>query len=211
MFLFYFFSIFEPHNICISSDSCEIVFRRCAVIISFFQIIGIGKQIKLQFYGDRSFASVGRHCILPFNPNVDVTKHIHKKCYVKAMQEALIESIHSMEQSKRAVDRLIEESCMQKMKSNNAVKVKCVADPVTHNKIASRSKQILDRTENSSIRSCVTRSKIANTQSANTESMSIHGPVMRCKKQTNTNTTRNNKKIKNSVRRSERLRKKNIT
>lgn len=122
------------------------------------------------------------------------------------MQEALIEGIRSMEQSKRAVDQLVEESPMHNMKSNNAVNVKHAVTSVTHNKIASASKQHRNNIEN-----CVTRSKSANTQSANTESKSIHGPITRNKQKNTNKTARNKKKIENSVRRSERLRKKNIT
>lgn len=44
------------------------------------------------FYGDRTTASIGRNCIEPFLPSVHVGKHVNKRGYLKAVQEAVIES-----------------------------------------------------------------------------------------------------------------------
>lgn len=165
-----------------SSDSFYFFFLQCALDVYFLQITGIGKQIKVQFFGDCTVAKVGRHCILPFNSNIDVTKHFPRRGYVKAMQEALIEGISSMKRSIAAVDQFTE-------KSNNAVKVERAVTSVTH-------------IENPSIRNCATHSQSA----TNAENKSI---ITRNK--TNTQKTTQNKiKIESSVRRSKRLRKKNI-
>lgn len=145
---------------------------------------------------------------------------MHKKGYNKALQEALIEGIRFINQSKRAAkcncgpivqDQIASKSGkksemgyssdnrIETMRSNGPAKVKCVADR--------------DTVENSSIRGCVTRSKSANTQSAKTGIIHIPDEVTHSQlKQTKTSkNARYIDQMKNEVRRSERIRVMNLS
>lgn len=51
----------------------------------------VGPKIDVKFFGDNTTAVVSRKTVFPFNKEVDVKKHKHRKLYGKAMKEALIE------------------------------------------------------------------------------------------------------------------------
>lgn len=56
------------------------------------QIIAIGKKYEVKFYGDNSTASMWPGACRAFDSTVDVSKHIHKQGYEKAMKEALMDA-----------------------------------------------------------------------------------------------------------------------
>lgn len=69
------------------------------VFTDFFQITKSGRKIDVQFYGDRTTASIGKSCIFPFNTKINVEKHENRKGYKKAIAEALIEKARSSVES----------------------------------------------------------------------------------------------------------------
>lgn len=125
---------------------------------------------------------------------------MNKRGYAKAVKEALIDGIRCMEQSRRAIDQFLEEKETETVNVSETHRAVGTVQPKTKTKARA--------TENTSIFGCVTRSKSEKTQPTNIESKC--DSVMRSQSK-QTKSARNVKKIKNSVRRSERLRKKNIS
>lgn len=162
------------------------------VFMCFFKIIAAGSKFEVCFFGDRTTAKVGKKAVKSFG-SVNVQQHLHKKGYKKALQEALITM--ARREKKTTVPAI---GACNELK-NSHVGTSALCDTVACNNKKSKSA--------SDVQSALVQSRnTRNTRSSQTLVTPEPNPAIHIKKKTIKK--REMKKMKNSVRRSERLRKK---